>query len=153
MRVDGVLGHLADHPHDSAIAPTNDSNDWFFLFCVQFEVFEAFFSVGSQVVEVHLKKRSFEVEVNSIDLTTSTFTSCSLRVRPIPLPEELLKNMKILHDTPSPYISSRFIILYFRSRASAFEVIKFGTKNHRKDIAQLEKDQIWQGTLFAAGVY
>lgn len=49
-----VSSQLADHPHDSPISSANDGDDWFLLYCELFKVSEAFFSIGSDIVEVEI---------------------------------------------------------------------------------------------------
>ena len=59
---------------------------------------ETFLSSCSQVIEINIIDNFFQIKIYAIDLDEKVSTSCQLRVLPTPLPEALLKNMKILID-------------------------------------------------------
>lgn len=59
-------------------------------------MFESFLSISFEIIEINMIDISIKIEIDSLNLDWPESTSCCERVRPTPLPEALLKNMKTL---------------------------------------------------------
>ena len=64
-----MLCYFCDHPHDCSVSTADYSYKRSLLVGHDFEGHEALRELGSQVVETYFVDKSFEVEMNLVDLS------------------------------------------------------------------------------------